>query len=341
MHQASLVMDDSPSVESSLLELSDESFSTTESLDSELESEASSIFLDDSLESSIDDSTENVEALTIDASFRQPLYDGAKLSTFESYLLIMNYSLRHSLTKQAVSDLLNLVGMHLPTSMASHYKLKNFFQDLYADIAFKIHYCCSLCHSPFDDAKAVCRHGCDGTAMEFLTISVEAQLKRKLEGTQSCISLLQRHLIVHLYLHHADPFIWENLQKRFERNQDSGCLKDVLDGREYGNHKDFLSEPGNVSLTLNTDGVNMFHSSNISLWPIWLAVNELPPQVRLVMQIIIVVYITELYHNYVQPRFSKSNLLLAGLWFGDVKPTMTTFLTPFMKEINSLSCKGI
>lgn len=36
----------------------------------------------------------------------------------------------------------------------------------------------------------------------------------------------------------------------------------------------------------------------------------------------------------------KHNLLLAGLWYGQEKPTMTTFLAPFMQEMNHLSSQG-
>lgn len=39
-------------------------------------------------------------------------------------------------------------------------------------------------------------------------------------------------------------------------------------------------------------------------------------------------------------RFLRKNLLLAGLWYGAQKPTMTTFLAPFMKEVNKLSIHG-
>lgn len=39
-------------------------------------------------------------------------------------------------------------------------------------------------------------------------------------------------------------------------------------------------------------------------------------------------------------RFSKKNIILAGLWFSDSKPTMTTFLEPVIQEINNLSSKG-
>ena len=77
-----------------------------------------------------------------------------------------------------------------------------------------------------------------------------------------------------------DPVFCKNIQKRFHASQESGCLQDLYDGREYRRHKEFFSCPNNVSFTINTDGAQVFKSSSISLWPIWLVVNELPPQVR-------------------------------------------------------------
>ena len=65
----------------------------------------------------------------------------------------------------------------------------------------------------------------------------------------------------------VDPTIWSHLQSRFEREEHSN-IDDVVDGTEYQKHAHFLSEPGNVSLLLNTDGVSLFKSPNISLCPI-------------------------------------------------------------------------
>lgn len=81
---------------------------------------------------------------------------------------------------------------------------------------------------------------------------------------------------------YADPTTWKHLQRRFEREHDPNKLSDVYDGREYQKHTDFLSKPENVSFLLNTDGVSIFRSSTVSLWPLWLVINELPPSVRLV-----------------------------------------------------------
>ena len=51
------------------------------------------------------------------------LFEGSKVTAFQSYLMIMKYTLRHRLTKLALSDLLDLVGIHLPdATMLSSYR---------------------------------------------------------------------------------------------------------------------------------------------------------------------------------------------------------------------------
>lgn len=160
-------------------ELDESSETNEDSLSSEALSSMSESWGDSSMEEGDPDSP----ATGLDPDLNQPLYIGSQLSTWESHLLIMRYALCHSLTKQAVGDLLNLVGSHLPTkSTASVYKIRKFFLNLYEDISFTKHYCCSVCHCPFDNAGDDCRNGCGSSTTEFLAVSVEAQLKRKLEG---------------------------------------------------------------------------------------------------------------------------------------------------------------
>lgn len=74
--------------------------------------------------------------------------------------------------------------------------------------------------------------------------------------------------------------------------------------------------PGDVSMLFNTDGISVFKSSNYSVWPILATVNELPPHLR------------------------KEHMILAGLWFGNEKPYMNTFLKPFVTELNELGTTG-
>ena len=76
----------------------------------------------------------------------------------------------------------------------------------------------------------------------------------------------------------ADPATWKLLQLRFGRV--SSGFEDVMDGKEYQKHSEFLSEKANLSVTLNTDGTDVFRSSTASLYPVWMTINELPPFVR-------------------------------------------------------------
>ena len=84
------------------------------------------------------------------------------------------------------------------------------------------------------------------------------------------------------------------LHYRFTRRSTPGVICDVYDGLLY--HKHFksgglLSDINNLSFVYNTVGVPVFKASNFQLWPLYLAINELPPD----------------------KRFKMDNVILAGL----------------------------
>ena len=81
--------------------------------------------------------------------------------------------------------------------MVSHYKLQKHFLDLYDDLTFNKRHCCSNCHSLLKDKEDVCGNGCGANILEFLTISVVSQLKRKLEGK---LILIMHVSYLNLYL---------------------------------------------------------------------------------------------------------------------------------------------
>ena len=65
-----------------------------------------------SMEWSFYSSEEEDETISNESSndeMYQPVYPGAELTVLESYLLLFQYSLRHSLTKKAFSELLEVV----------------------------------------------------------------------------------------------------------------------------------------------------------------------------------------------------------------------------------------
>ena len=76
------------------------------------------------------------------------------------------------------------------------------------------------------------------------------------------------------------------LRTREKRTSDTSTLRDIYDGTEYcqlSKRGGFLcptTNPANISFVLNTDGVSLFKSSETSIWPIFLVINELPASIR-------------------------------------------------------------
>lgn len=54
-------------------------------------------------------------------------------------------------------------------------------------------------------------------------------------------------------------------------------IRDVYDGKVYKElfKKGVLKNP-NISFSMNTDGVAIFKSSKVSMWPVYMLINELP-----------------------------------------------------------------
>ena len=62
-----------------------------------------------------------------------------------------------------------------------------------------------------------------------------------------------------------------------------------MDGKYYINlceKGQFLHNNSNISLIFNTDGAPLYSSSSVSLWPVFLAINELPSPDRFVMKVL-------------------------------------------------------
>lgn len=114
---------------------------------------------------------------------------------------------------------------------------------------------------------------------------------------------------------------YNDLTYRFYRNQTNN-IEDIYDGVKYKHYMKkgkFLANKGNISFTWNTDGMPIFKSSKYSIWPLYLAINELP----------------------VNKRWCNNNVILAGLWCSSQKPNMLTFLRPFKESISLLYTEGI
>ena len=63
---------------------------------------------------------------------------------------------------------------------------------------------------------------------------------------------------------------------------DHTVYSDIYNGECYRHLYDtgFCTENGNLTLTVNTDGIPIFKSTSLSLWPVFALINELPYKLR-------------------------------------------------------------
>ena len=234
----------------------------------------------------------------------EPLYPGAAITLGTFMLLLAVFCTKHSIIGDGVQQLLQIISLVLPNEhklCTTLYAYKKYFKNLKNPLVY--HYYCKHCMANIEDLTKdkcdnnFCQQPFDKTDKTyFLEMPIINQLKNMFS---------------------VDGF-FESLQHRFKRTTARGTYADIYDGILHKNlSKDDgpLNSPNNISFTFNTDGAPVFKSSNVSIWPIYLVVNELPYRLRM----------------------KKENMILASLWFGSKKPSMSTFLKPFLKSMKELS----
>lgn len=122
------------------------------------------------------------------SGFRQPLYENSRQTVHSSYTLIMLFVMKHSLSRDAFSDLLNLISSHLPEPSkftTSVYKVK---ETLKKGTGFKepvIHYYCGGCqeylHEDKTCEKVICKRN-DSKVEEFYDLQILDQLNSLFKG---------------------------------------------------------------------------------------------------------------------------------------------------------------
>jgi len=188
-------------------------------------------------------------------------------------LLILTIAIRHNLNMSCLADIINVINLHCPThglKKNSIFKFKKFFSLKKFNI--KKHYYCATCDRELEDHN-ICPLCTKQKNSYFIQMPVIDHLKEMLS---------------------RDGF-YNSLQKRFQRPIDQN-ISDIYDGSmyKYWMNNEFLKNPHNFSLSWYTDGVPVFKSTQISMWPIYLTINELP----------------------FKDRKTPENTLLLGLWFG-------------------------
>ena len=145
----------------------------------------------------------------------------------------------------------------------------------------------------------------------FIKLKSQSLVCAKCQTNQNISYFIEIPIISQLSSLFKRPGFYESISThRFNRRKTNRSnLEDIYDGAVYQQlmTEGFLNCKFNFSFTWNTDGVPLFRSSKFSIWPFFLAINELP------------------YNE----RYKKENVILAGLWFGPHKPVPNFFMSVF------------
>lgn len=294
----------------SMVEENLESTLEDESMLEEENFEHRDIFADD-MEEDSQSEDENHGGLTDDSVCDDELlYPGANVTLNATLLLLLTFATRHSLSDIALSQLLSIIAAILPNGhifISSLRKVKKYFSCVkYSSVKY---YYCSFCeyfNSESGEKCINCEHDI-GIMDYFITLPMEEQLKSILSTGLEEIQTYRT-----------------NREKKNVEN-----IEDVLDGKIYKERFEGLFYRGaseeekrneiHLSLQKNTDGVQLFRSSNFSVWPIYFTINEVPPRLR----------------------FTRLFRIFTALWFGKAKPSMAIYMHWVSNQLQSLHQTGV
>lgn len=239
----------------------------------------------------------------------KPMYEGATVSTGECLLLLLSFILGNNLTGATVTNLLKLLHLILPSGSLlpkTKFLFDQYFNSFKNGMEYKFY--CPVCKTLLDGV---------GEAYRCTICEICYQKQQLLQKGNFFIYLPLGKQLHDLFQRNGENL---NLDHRLTRQKSADdAIEDIYDGQLYKTMAGgcLSSDPNCLSVSFNCDGVPIFKSSNYSIWPLQGILNELPPKQR------------------------KENVFLLGLWFGNGKPLMTSFLHPFTEEIKRLSNIGL
>ena len=223
-----------------------------------------------------------------------PIYAGSVITKAQLFTLVFAFILRMGLSGVAIKHFLLVLNTIMPGCLPNSGHL---FQKL------------------FKATKQICTHLCclcNGYLCQY-TKTKTFSLCSKCNIANNCQEYLKKgsvFLVMPLKQQLTDLFQSEQIWKYMTTTTNTTSISEIIDGIKYKAKE--ISFPSSISLTCNTDGVPVFSSSNISLWPVYYTINELP-----------IIY-------------RRKHIILHALWSGIDKPTMECFLQPVVGELKYL-----
>lgn len=117
----------------------------------------------------------------------QHIFEGCAHTHLSSYTMVMMLVMKHSLTRQAFTDILSLISSHLPpntTYETSTYKVKDFLKSRMDSHTCTKQPFCEECHRLLSADQRTCVECDNGTApLDFYDLNLKSQLSKILQGS--------------------------------------------------------------------------------------------------------------------------------------------------------------
>ncbi|XP_037025608.1 uncharacterized protein LOC119066987 [Bradysia coprophila] len=222
---------------------------------------------------------------------------------------IMNHYLRHNLSLICLEDLMKLLNDNretcdrFPTSKDTILKMFGEQRDLFHMFNFikceKCHCMNKVCSDVTISSCARCNTVLKTTETNFfVVIPIEQQIRKSVKDNWSHICEFEAS--------------YNKNNQSYSDARDGKILKDI--NEQYAE-----SDINILSLCLNLDGANKYKSNTLSVWPIQLIQNYLPPNIR----------------------FLPHNIIVSGLYYHQKKPDCYEYMLPLINELNELSQRKI
>lgn len=243
---------------------------------------------------------------TLTGPYSRKIADEPKITAGEALLnamtMINHYKFNHT-QAEAIMRLINSLFQKniLPPSRHCIDKL------LKSSAGAHYHFYCSKCFNYLGEKNYEVEKTVECTV---------CKKQNNISDLNSASFFLNFNLPTQLEILFSDPDILKKLKNPRDLISIDDTMRDLYDGKIYQQFiKSLPADDGvhHISLCLSDDGSALFKTNSVEVWPIFVNVLELSPDVR------------------------GHKLLLAGLWFGSKKPIQDLFLKPFIAHTNDLS----
>ena len=238
-------------------------------------------------------------------------------------MILLTFITRYNLSHRTSKDLLDVLKSVADTQSLLNKLSTNDIFNVIGDADLEIYHYCGSCGQTFpkdEPASFWCStESCNG--LRYVGGLNQQQKSKKPRNTfiignvkESLIQILQRPGLLDIITNR------KTLAADFKTHPTAN-VSDIIFSNYYqllSHNGQFLSYKYNFSAQFNTDGVKLRKSSGVKLWPIYLALNELPANIR----------------------FHRENMILAALWQGKGQPPYFHYTEKFSNTVHELYYNG-